>query len=223
MQRTKLSDRKLPAYTKGEEIFNMVSHIVGGGFGVIALVACVITSALYGNAWGVVSSCIYGTSLIALYTMSSIYHGLRPSTAKKVLQIIDHCTIYFLIGGSYTPITLCAIRAVSPVVGWVLFGVVWGLAALAITLTAIDLKKYSVFSMICYIGMGWCIVFAANYFLQAVEMAGVILLLAGGIAYTVGAILYGLGKKHKYVHSIFHLFVLLGSILQFLSIWLYVI
>jgi len=223
MKRTKLADRKLPDYTKGEEIFNMVSHIVGGGFGVLALIACVITSALYGDAWGVVSSCIYGTSLIALYTMSSIYHGLRRSTAKKVLQIIDHCTIYFLIGGSYTPITLCAIRAVSPAIGWVLFGVVWGLAALAITLTAIDLKKYSKFSMICYIGMGWCIVFAANYFLQAVEMTGVILLLAGGIAYTVGAILYGLGKKHKYVHSIFHLFVLLGSILQFLSIWIYVI
>ena len=223
MQRTKLSDRKLPNYTKGEEIFNMVSHIVGGGFGVIALIACVITSVLYGDAWGVVSSSIYGISLIALYTMSSIYHGLRPSTAKKVLQIIDHCTIYFLIGGSYTPVTLCAIREVDPGVGWLLFGVVWGLAALAITLTAIDLKKYSVFSMICYIGMGWCIVFAANYFLQAVEMAGVILLLAGGIAYTVGAILYGLGKKHKYVHSVFHLFVLLGSILQFLSIWLYVI
>jgi len=223
MKRTKLADRKLPDYTKGEEIFNMVSHIVGGGFGVLALIACVITSALYGDAWGVVSSCIYGTSLIALYAMSSIYHGLRRSTAKKVLQIIDHCTIYFLIGGSYTPITLCAIRAVSPAIGWVLFGVVWGLAALAITLTAIDLKKYSKFSMICYIGMGWCIVFAANYFLQAVEMTGVILLLAGGIAYTVGAILYGLGKKHKYVHSIFHLFVLLGSILQFLSIWIYVI
>ena len=223
MKRTKLIDRKLPDYTKGEEIFNMVSHIVGGGFGVLALIACVITSALYGDAWGVVSSSIYGTSLIALYTMSSVYHGLRPSTAKKVLQIIDHCTIYFLIGGSYTPITLCSIRAVSPVVGWVLFGVVWGLAALAITLTAIDLKKYSKFSMICYIGMGWCIVFAANYFLQAVDMTGVILLLAGGIAYTIGAILYGVGKKHRYMHSVFHLFVLLGSILQFLSIWLYVI
>ncbi|MBR5479712.1 MAG: hemolysin III family protein [Clostridia bacterium] len=223
MQRTKLADRTLPDYTKGEEIFNMVSHIVGGGFGVIALVACVITSALYGDAWGIVSSCIYGVSLIALYTMSSVYHGLRPSTAKKVLQIIDHCTIYFLIGGSYTPVTLCAIRIVSPTVGWLLFGVVWGIAALAITFTAIDLKKYTVFSMICYIGMGWCIVFAANYFLQAVAMPGVMLLLVGGIAYTIGAILYGMGKKHRYMHSIFHLFVLVGSILQFLSIWLYVI
>ncbi len=223
MQRTKLSDRKLPNYTKSEEIFNMVSHIVGGGFGVIALVACVITSALHGSVWGVVSSCIYGASLIALYTMSSVYHGLRPSTAKKVLQIIDHCTIYFLIGGSYTPITLCAIRSISPVTGWMLFGIVWGLAAIAATLTAIDLKKYSIFSMICYIGMGWCIVFAANTFLQAVDIAGVWLLLAGGIAYTIGAILYGVGKKHRYMHSVFHLFVLLGSILQFLSIWLYVL
>ena len=225
MQRTKLSDRTLPDYTKGEEIFNMVSHIVGAALGVAALVLCVVFSALSGSPWAVVSSCIYGASLILLYTVSSIYHGLHPSIGKKVFQVLDHCTIYFLIAGSYMPIVLCAIREVSPVRAWILFGIIWGLVALATTLTAIDLKKYSKFSMGCYIGIGWSIILAVDIFLMAVPLPGILLLLFGGIAYTLGAVIYGIGKKTKkrYVHSVFHLFVILGSVLQFFSIFLYVI
>ena len=225
MQRTKLSDRSLPEYTKGEEIFNMVSHIAGAALGVAALVLCVVFSALSGSPWAVVSSSIYGASLVLLYTISSIYHGLRPSTGKKVFQVLDHCTIYFLIAGSYMPIVLCAIREISPVRAWVLFGIIWGLVALATTLTAIDLKKYSKFSMGCYIGIGWSIILAVDIFLMAVPLPGILLLLLGGIAYTLGAVIYGIGKKTKkrYVHSVFHLFVILGSVLQFFSIFLYVI
>lgn len=223
MTRTRLRDRRLPDYTGGEELFNMISHIVGGGFGVIALTLSVIFSAVKGNVWGVVGCAIYGASLIALYTMSSIYHGLKPGTAKKVLQILDHCTIYFLIAGTYTPILLCSIRPVSPGWAWTIFGVVWGCAALGIVLNAIDLKKYAVFSMICYIGMGWCIVMAAKVTISAISFWGLIFLLAGGIAYTVGAVLYGLGKKHRWMHSIFHIFVLIGSILQFICVFFYVI
>ena len=223
MKRTKLRDRILPTYTTAEERMNMISHIVGGGLGVIALVLCVVFSALHRNAWGVVGSAIYGASLILLYTSSSIYHGLRPGMAKKVMQVIDHCTIYFLIGGTYTPILFCSIRPASPVWCWVLFGIVWGLAAMAATLTAIDLKKYSVLSMICYIGMGWSILLAAKTAIEAIPLAGLLWCLGGGISYTVGAILYGLGKKHRYMHSIFHLFVVAGSILQFVCIFFYVI
>ena len=223
MVRTKLSDRSLPNYTRGEERFNMISHIAGGGLGVIALVLCVVKSALAGNVWGVVSSAIYGAALIVLYTMSSVYHGLRPPMAKKVLQVLDHCTSYFLIGGTYTPILLCAIRKVSSGWAWALFGLVWGLAAMASVFTAIDLKKYAILSMICYIGMGWCVVLAAKPTIQAVPLPGLIFLLAGGIAYTVGAILYGLGRKHRYVHSLFHLFVVAGSVLQFFCIYLYIL
>ena len=201
----------------------MISHIAGGGLGVIALVLCVVKSALAGNVWGVVSSAIYGAALIVLYTMSSVYHGLRPPMAKKVLQVLDHCTIYFLIGGTYTPILLCAIRKVSSGWAWALFGLVWGLAAMASVFTAIDLKKYAILSMICYIGMGWCVVLAAKPTIQAVPLPGLIFLLAGGIAYTVGAILYGLGRKHRYVHSLFHLFVVAGSVLQFFCIYLYIL
>lgn len=223
MTRTRLCDRILPQYTKGEEIFNMSSHIIGGGLGIVALVLCVITSVMHSDVWAVVSSAIYGSSLILLYTASSVYHGLRPSMAKKVMQVVDHCTIYFLIAGTYTPILLCSIRVVSPVFAWVLFGIVWGVSAIAAVFTAIDLKKYSKFSMACYIGLGWCIVIAAKTTYEAVHPMGILLLLLGGIAYTVGAIIYGLGKSHRYMHSVFHLFVVAGSLLQFFCVLFYVI
>ncbi len=223
MTRTRLRDRLLPSYTPGEELFHMISHIVGGGFGVLALTLCVLVSALKGNGIGIVSSAVYGTSLIALYAMSSIYHGLRHPTAKRVLQVLDHCTIYFLIAGTYTPILLCKIRLVSPAWCWVLFALVWGLAAVATVFTAIDLKKYAVFSMCCYIGMGWCVVLAAKPAVHAIQPGGLLLLLIGGIAYTVGAVLYGLGKKRRYMHALFHLFVLLGSLLHFFCILFYVL
>ena len=223
MNRTKLADRALPSYTKAEELINMISHIVGGAFGIIALVLCVSVSALHNNVWGVVGSAIYGASLILLYSASSIYHGLRPNMGKKVMQVIDHCTIYFLIGGTYTPILLSSVRKVSPSFACILFLVLWGLGITAATLTAIDLKKYSVISMICYIGMGWSIIVAPKIAIEAMSLEGFLWCLAGGIAYSIGAILYGLGKKHRYMHSIFHIFVLAGSILQFVCIFFYVI
>lgn len=223
MDRTRLKDRVLPNYSIGEERMNMVTHIVGGGLGVIALVLCVACSAWQRDVWGVVGGAIYGASLIMLYCVSSIYHGLRPGMGKKVMQVIDHCTIYFLIGGTYTPILLCSIRLASPAWAWTLFGIVWGLAAMAATFTAIDLKKYATLSMICYIGMGWSIVLATKTAIEAIPLPGLLWCLAGGIAYTVGAVLYGLGKKHAYVHSVFHLFVLLGSLSQFICIFFYII
>ena len=223
MKRTKLIDRLLPDYTNGEEIFNMVTHIVGGGLGVVYLVLCVIFSALHGNVWGVVSSAIYGASVIALFTMSSVYHGVKPGTAKKVLQVLDHCTIYFMIAGTYTPIMLSLLRKTKPVTAWVVFGVVWGIAALAITLTAIDLKKYNTFSMICYIGMGWCVILTVVPVYKALTFWGFMWLLGGGIMYTIGAVLYGIGAKKRYIHSVFHIFVVLASIMHFICIFFNVI
>lgn len=223
MERTKLSDRILPKYTKGEEIFNMTSHIVGGALGIVALVLCVVFAAIHGNGYGVVSGAIYGVTMIILYTMSSIYHGLNPKRkAKKVFQVLDHCSIYLLIAGSYTPFALCTLREYSTALGWTIFGVIWFVAILGIVLNSIDIKKFIVFSMICYLVMGWCIVFKINLLPELLGTAGFVLLLLGGLSYTVGAILYGLGKKHKYMHSVFHLFILLGSLLQFFTILLYV-
>lgn len=223
MKRTKLKDRLLPEYTKGEEIFNMVTHILGGVLGIVATVMCPIFGAKNGNVYGIVSGVIFGVSMILLYTMSSVYHGLSPKlVAKKVLQIIDHCSIFLLIAGSYTPFALCTLREYDPVIGWTIFGVIWGVAILGITLNAIDLKKYKKFSMICYLLMGWCIIIKGNLLPQLLGMTGFWLLLFGGIVYTIGAILYGLGKKHKYVHSIFHIFIFMGSLLHFLCVLIYV-
>lgn len=198
---------------------NMVTHIVGGGLGVIVLVLCVIRAAMHENTWGVVGSAIYGASMIALYTMSSVYHGLRPSTGKKVMQVMDHCTIYVLIAGTYTVIALSALRPVNPALGWGILAFQWGLTALAVTLTAIDLHKYSIFSMVCYVFMGWCIILFLPLAMQALTPAGFYWMLAGGIAYTIGAVLYGIGSKMQWMHSVFHIFVVLGSLLQFISIF----
>lgn len=224
MKRTKLKDRVLPKYSKGEEIFNMVSHIVGGGLGVIALVLCIIFAAVHRNVYGVVSSTIFGITIIVLYTMSSIYHGLNAELkAKKVLQVIDHCSIFLLIAGSYTPFALCTLREYNATLGWTIFGIVWGLAILGIVLNSIDLKKYKVFSMICYLIMGWCIIIKASVLPELLGTAGFALLLAGGIVYTIGAVLYGAGKKHKWMHSIFHIACVIGSLLHFLCVLMYVV
>jgi len=223
MKRIKLEDRILPTYTKGEEIFNMTSHIVGASLGLIATILCVAFATSHKNLYGIVSGLIYGISMLLLYTMSSIYHGLSPKLkSKKVFQILDNCSIFLLIAGSYTPFALCAIRSVDGFMGWLIFGVIWSLAILGIVLNSIDIKKFKKFSMICYLLMGWCIIVKGAMLPELLTLNGFILLVAGGIAYTIGAIIYGVGKKHKYFHSIFHLFILLGSFLQFMCILLYV-
>lgn len=220
-KRTKLCDRILPAYSIGEERMNMITHIVGAGLSVVALLMCVIRAAWRQNGWGVGASIVFGVSLVSLYTVSGIYHGMKTGTAKKVMQVIDHCTIYFLIAGSYTAVVLSALRPSYPVIGWGLFGFVWALTILAVTLTAIDLKKYNVFSMCCYVGMGWCVIPFWRQVLEVLSLPGFLLLLFGGVAYTIGAVLYGVGKKKKWMHSVFHIFVVIGSGLQFLSVWMY--
>lgn len=220
MKRTKLSNRKLPRYTRGEEIMNMVTHIVGGALGILAAILCPLRA---DNLWGMITAIVYGFSMICLYAISSIYHGLIPCTGKKVLQVLDHCTIYFLIAGTYTPITLTALRPINPYLGWGMFFFQWILTALAVTLTAIDLKKYNVFSMICYIALGWAILPFVKETRAALTDNGFWLLLTGGILYSVGAILYGIGSKIKWFHSVFHIFVVLGSLFQFLAIYFYVL
>ena len=219
-KRIPLKERCLPRYTRGEEIMNMVTHIAGGGLGILALVLCLLradTAAEY------IGTSIYGVSMITLYTVSSVYHGLNPNMGKRVMQVIDHCTIYMLIAGTYTPIMLVAFVPVYPAVGWGMLAAQWGLAALAATLTAIDLKKYNGFSMVCYILMGWGIIFFLPQTLEVLGRQGFGLLLAGGITYTIGAVLYGVGSRRPWFHSIFHIFVVLGSFGQFLTVYSYVL
>ena len=212
----------LPDYTRGEEITNMVTHIVGGAFALAAIPLLVITAAMHHNPWAVVSGAIYGATLLIMFTVSSIYHGLKPGKAKRVMRVIDHCDIYFLIAGTYTPILLTAIRPNNPAVAWSVFGVEWALTAIAVTLNAIDLKRFEKSSMACYIGMGWCIIVLIRPTVEALTMNGFLLLLFGGISYTIGAVMYGVGKRVRYMHSVFHVFVLIGSVLQFFAILFYV-
>ncbi len=225
MKRVKLADRKLPDYTRGEEIFNMVSHIVGAALAVAALATGVVKAFFNHDPYEITAAFIYGFSMVILYVMSSIYHGLKPETAKKVFQVLDHCTIFFLIAGTYTPISLCALRRYNTALGWTVFGIVWGVSALGIVFNSIDLKRYKVFSMVLYIALGWCIVLTGRSVIQAITWNGFLFLLAGGVLYTVGAILYGIAGKggHRYIHSVFHLFVVGGSILHYFCIFFYVL
>ena len=220
-KRIPLSQRVLPDYTRGEEIMNMVTHIVGGGLGLLAGVLCILRACLQANPWGIAACSLYSFTLIGVYTISSVYHGLQESMAKRVMQVVDHCAIYFLIAGTYTAVLLGSLRTEFPRLAWSLFLLEWGLTAIAATLTAIDLKKYEVFSMLCYITMGWAILPFWRQVAQVLTAPGFALLLWGGIAYSIGAVLYGIGAKKRWVHSIFHIFVILGSLLQFLAIAVY--
>ncbi|MDR0272684.1 MAG: hemolysin III family protein [Clostridiales bacterium] len=211
-------EKALPNYTIGEERFNMITHIVGGGLGVVALIACVIVAALNQNVLGIVSGIIYGITVILLFTMSSIYHGLKIEMPKKVFRILDHCTIYLLIAGTYTPILLTKFREVYPLDAWIMFGVIWGFAVLGVTLTAINRQKFKYFAIACYLGMGWMAIFRVPLLVEVLGAPFFILILIGGVLYTVGVLFYAFGKKKKYMHSVFHLFVNAASILHSVAI-----
>ena len=221
VKRICLKDRILPDYTKGEEIFNMVTHIVGGGVGVITLIFCILIPAAYGSTLGVLCGLMFGVSMILLYTMSSIYHGLPVGKAKKVFQILDHCSIYWLIAGTYTPVLICSVAKNYPFSAYMTFAFVWSLAIVATTLTAIDLEKYKAFSMICYVGMGWAIIFSMKQTYLSLGNNGFMWILLGGLFYTAGVFFFA--KKTRYFHSIFHIFVVLGSLCHSVAVILYVI
>ena len=223
MTRTPVRERSLPDYTRGEEIANMISHIIGAVMGVFVLTSAIITAARHHNVWGIVSSSIYGAFLISLFTISSVYHGMLPCYGKKIMRVIDHCSIYFLIAGTYTPILLSAMRPVHPAWAWTVFGAQWALAIFATVFTAIDHEKFSKLSMASYIGMGWFVVIALNPTLDVLHGEGFMWLLGGGIAYTVGAVLYGLGKSKPILHTVFHIFVDIGAMMHAVCIINYVL
>lgn len=215
--------KKLPIYTLFEELCNSISHGIGALLGVAALVLCLVKTLPTGDFYRIFSSFAYGISLIILYTISTVYHALKRNKGKAVMRILDHCSIYFLIAGSYTPFSLVLLRSYSEGWGWAIFCIVWIAGILGITLNAISLERFKIFSMICYLAMGWAVVIAVKPLLSVFSGPGLALMVWGGVAYTLGAILYGIGAKMKYFHSIFHLFVVAGSVLHFFSIYLYVL
>ncbi|MBR1811724.1 MAG: hemolysin III family protein [Clostridia bacterium] len=223
MNRTKIDDRQLPNYTRSEEIFNMVTHIVGGSFGIVVLALCISFSLIGKNYWGLAGGAIYGLMMIFLYTVSSVYHGLKPDRAKKVMQVLDHCTIYALILGTYAPILLTGLRAYNPRLTVVLSAVIVAGTAVGVTFTAVDFKRYRLLAYGGYFTVGWCIIFAVKPLIAAFCPAFFLWLLAGGVVYTLGMIFFTIGIKKRYFHSIFHIFIVAGSVLQFIPIFQYCI
>lgn len=201
-------------YTLGEEIFNSISHGTGGLLAIAGTIVLIVLSAIYSDTWAVVASCIYGASLIILYTMSTLYHAITNPKAKKFFRIMDHNTIFFLIAGTYTPYTLVSLR--GPI-GWTLFGIVWGAAIIGIILNSIDLEKFKKISLVCYVLMGWVIIFAIKPMINSMPAVSLIFLLVGGIFYTGGIAFYVI-KKIRYFHSVWHLFTVAGSIFHYFSI-----
>lgn len=209
----------VPKYTLGEEITNAITHGIGALFGIVALVLTIIMAAINHNPIGIISAIIYGLSMITMFTISCVYHALSPRIkGKKVMRVLDHCDIYVFIAGCYTPFCLSLIGGT---IGIVLCSVIWTCAIAGVLLNAINLEKFKILSFIMYLVMGWMIVVSFKPLYAKIDIVGLSLLISGGIAYTLGAVFYLLGAKKKYIHSVFHVFVLLGALLQFFSILFY--
>lgn len=215
-----MAEIKLPDYKLSEELMNSITHGIGAGLGIVALVLCVVRAAGHGNAAAVVSSCLYGFGVILVYVISCIYHALARNRAKKVFRVLDHCDIFLMIACTYMP--FCLVALAGPV-GWTLFGIIWGLAIIGIVFNAVDLQKFAKPSNVVYVLLGWSVLFAIRPLYEAIGRGGVMLLVLGGVLYSIGAVLYAVGAKHRYIHSVFHLFVIAGSIMHFFSIFEYVI
>jgi len=214
-----VKENKLTYYEPKEEKLNVISHAIGLALSVIALVLLVVYASLKGNAWHIVSFSIYGVSLIVLYSASTFYHYVQNPRLRHKLNIFDHSAIYILIAGTYTPFTLVVLKGW---VGWTIFGVSWGLALAGIILKLFFTGKYDKISTFAYVLMGWVVIFAIKPLVQNLPFEGLMWLLAGGIFYTVGAVLYSI-KGIKYNHAIFHIFVLLGSFAHFIAVFFYVL
>ena len=203
----------------GEEIANSVTHGLGALLGIAALTTMVALAAVFGDAWHVVSTAVFGATLVVLYSASALYHATPHRRAKRILRVLDHSAIFLLIAGSYTPFTLVTLRGA---LGWWMFGVVWALAALGVLIEATPLRRWRAPSMILYLGMGWTVLAALGPLLRRLPADGLILVVAGGVAYTAGLVFYA-AKRMPYAHAIWHVFVLGGSTCHVLAVVLFVI
>lgn len=206
-------------YSPIEEKINIISHTTGFILSIVAFVLLVMHASLHGDVWQIVSFSIFGASLIILYGASTLYHSAKNPLLRNKLNIIDHASIYVLIAGTYTPFTLVTLKGT---IGWVIFGISWGLALTGIILKLFFTGKYDLISTIMYVFMGWVIVFAIKPLIHHLPLEGLLWLFAGGISYTIGAILYSI-KKIKFNHAVFHILVLIGSFCHFVSVFFYVL
>lgn len=213
------TEKEIVHYSPLEEKLNIWSHGLGVVLGIVALVFLVIHAAMNGSAVHVVSFTIYGASIIVLYLASTLYHSAKKPVLRNRLRIFDHAAIYLLIAGTYTPFALVTLEGA---VGWTIFGLVWGFAIVGITLKLFFTGQFDKLSTAMYVLMGWLIIFAIKPLIENLSSEGLFWLMAGGIAYTVGAILYSI-RKLPFNHAIFHVFVLLGSLFHFIAVYTYVL
>lgn len=204
----------LPRYTLGEEIANAITH--GLGAALAAVGAGILLVHTHSDPLSLISAGIYSATMFLLYLVSTLYHSLAVSRTKKVFQVLDHCTIYLLIAGTYTPISLLCIGGNT---GWLLVGIVWTAAVVGIVLNAVNMRRFRVISMVCYLAMGWCVLFFLPALLRGIDSVSLILLVTGGVLYTVGAVIYGLGRTVPYMHALWHVFCTAGSIFHYLVVY----
>ena len=209
----------LPFYSVGEEIANSVTHGVGIVLSVAGLAVLTAFASVFGTAWHIVSCSIYGVTQILLYTASTLYHGIPSPRAKAVLRVLDHAAIFLLIAGTYTPFALVNLGGA---LGWIIFGVVWGLAITGIALQAVLIRHRAILTVIPYVAMGWLAVFAVKPMVESIPPGGLALLTAGGLCYTLGCAFY-VWRRLPYHHAIWHVFVMAGSALHFFAVFFYVI
>ncbi|MBP5512333.1 hemolysin III family protein [Candidatus Saccharibacteria bacterium] len=209
---------KLPEYSLAEELINAISHGVGASLSIAALVVCIVHSH---SALGVISSCLYGSMMIILYIFSCLYHGLSPNTkGKKVLRILDHDNVFLMEAGTYMPVALgLLVNSGHVALGWTVFGVVWAITILAIVFTSINVDKYQIIGVICNLVLGWGALLMLPVLVQVLPASGILMLIIGGATYSLGALWFGIGAKIKWMHSIFHFYVILASIFHFILIY----
>ena len=218
MSKNKCSKNEIPKYTLGEELINSISHGIGAGLSIAGLVLLIIRAH---HAIGIVSSVIYATFMVNLYIISCIYHALSPRLkGKKVLRVLDHSNVLLMVAGTYTPICLCTLKGV---LGWITFSFVWLITIVAIVLNCINIDKYQKLCLACNLGLGWASLLLIGSLLKSCPWNGLILLIIGGVIYTIGAVLYSLGSRYRYIHSLFHFFILAGSIFHYFFIYFYIV
>ena len=212
---------RIPNYSLSEELINAISHGIGAALSIAGLALLIVKSASMHNGYALAASIVYGISLILLYTISCVYHSLSPKLkAKKVLRVIDHCNVFLLVADTFTPVCLVVLNGVN---GWILFSIVWTVTLVGIILNSIDVDKFNMASVVCHLLAGWSMLFMINPLMNNFSKMGLIFLIIGGLCYSIGALLYGIGAKKKYFHSVFHFFCLAGSIFHFFMIFSFIL
>ena len=219
---SRLDSIKLVDYSRKEDWVNSITHMLGAVFAIIVLILCISRGASLGRTDYILLSIVYGITMLTVFICSSVYHGLRPNKAKKVMRVVDHAMINFMIVGTITPYMVLAVAPIKPVMAYGLLIACWVAAVSAVVITFVSFNKTKTIQMILYMAIGWSSFMTVFVLWKHFTPTAIILMIAGGIAYTLGAILYGIGKKKKYIHAVFHIFIILGAFLHFLGLYLYV-